>query len=155
MPTYKVKLVSQTNAIVFLFGVFSFIIAEVLLFFPHGLHNQALSIAITIPHLIVFFFLWQKLVTGRTEWVIDKNGVTITWTRKFAYSNVSDYFFKWNEIEKIWKGFDPNYYNLKFKFTSGKRKTFYHDVFTTKDDFREMLETLYQTFYDNKNIQPT
>ena len=102
----------------------------------------------------IAIFLWQKLVIGWTEWQVDKNRITISWTKKFAFSNINDYVFEWKDIEKIWKGMDTNYYNLKFKFTTGQKITFYHSSFG-KDDFNDLLEILNQILDERQKLQPT
>jgi hypothetical protein len=154
MMTYKVKLVSQTNAILLLFALMIAFFIEAAIFFPHGLHNETLSIVLTIFEFSLAIFLWQKFVTGRTEWTVDENRITVSWTKKFAFADTGDYVFEWKEIERIWQGLDPNYYNLKFKLTSGRTFTFYHATFGT-DDFRDLIKVLYQTFNEKKKLQST
>ena len=102
----------------------------------------------------IAIFLWQKFVTGWTEWQVDKDQIKISWTKKFAFADIDNYVFEWKDIEKIGQGTDPNYYNLKFKFTTGQKITFYHSSFG-KDDFNELLEILNKTFEERKQLQPT
>lgn len=90
--------------------------------------------------------MWQRFVTGRTEWTIDSSGIQVKWVKQFYLSNNEDINLKWNEIESISRGFDPNYYNLKIQRTSGQKIKFYHDTLTTKDDFKEFIKNLHQTF---------
>lgn len=150
MATYKIKLVSQANAIVLIIILLSIFICGVLLFIPHGLKNNGLSILFTFLAMTVAYFLWQRFVTGRTEWIIDDNRISIIWTRKFTLSGSSDFSLKWSEIEKISKGLDPQYYNLKIELVNGEIITFYHDNLTTRDDFDELLKILHQTFNNKK-----
>jgi len=149
--TYKVKLVSQTNAIVLLFTLLISFLIEAAIFFPHGLHNQTLSILLTLLEFALGIFLWQVFVTGRTEWTADNNRITVSWTKKFAFADIEDYIFDWMEVERIWKGLDPNYYILKFKLTSGRTITFYHAPFAT-DDFSDLIKMLNQTFDEKKKV---
>ncbi len=153
--TYKVKLVSQTNAIVFIItGLVIVLVSAGTLLPKGGLQNEGLSILIVSILAIIAIFLWQKFVTGWTEWQVGKDRITISWTKKFAFSNINDYVFEWKDVEKIWKGMDPNYYNLKFKFTTGQKITFYHASFG-KDDFGDLVKILYQTLNERKKLQPT
>jgi hypothetical protein len=153
---YKVKLVSQTNAILLIAAALLFFFAEVLIFYPHGLKNQALSILVPVLHLALVIYLWQKFVTGKTEWAIDKTGVRIKWIKRFPLRNSGDYSFKWDEIESVRRGFyDPRYYTLKIELNSGQTYAFYHGNSIVTDDFKAMLTTLYQTFEQTRNLQPT
>jgi len=153
--TYKVKLVSQTNAFVFIITSLVIVLVSAGTLLPKGgLQNEGLSILIVFVLAIIAIFLWQKFVTGWTEWQVDKDRIAISWTKKFAFSNINDYVFEWKDVEKIWKGMDTNYYNLKFKFMNGKKITFYHASFG-QDDFSDLLKILYQTFEERKKLQPT
>jgi hypothetical protein len=153
--TYKVKLVSQTNAIVLIItGLVIILVSSGTLLPKNGLQNTGLSILIVSFLAIIAIFLWQKFVTGWTEWQVDKDRIAISWTKKFAFSKVNDYVFEWKDVEKIWQGMDPGYYNLKFKFTTGQKITFFHATFGN-DDFNDLLEILYQTLDERKKLRPT
>ena len=152
MMTYKVKLVSQPHAIAFVIVVLICLFTEAAIFFP--LSNPSFAIPLTVLEFALAIFLWQKFVTGWTEWKIEDDTITISWTKRFAFSKLEDYIFQWKDIDKIWKGMDTNYYNLKFKFKSGETITFYHASFGT-DNFSELIVILYQTFDDKKKLQPT
>ena len=101
--------------------------------------------------MIIAYILWQKFVTARTKWSIDDNGISIIWIKQFAFAHKEDITIKWNEIENISRGFDPNYFILKIKLVSGKKIKFHHDVLTTKDDFKEFLKTL-RTNINNQKV---
>lgn len=153
--TYKVKLVSQTNAAVFIItGSVIVLVSAATLFPKGGLQNKGLAILIVSILASIATILWQKFVTGWTEWQVNKDRIAISWTKKFAFSNINDYIFEWKDVEKIWKGMDPNYYNLKFKFTTGQKITFYHASFG-KDDFSDLLKILYQILDERRKLQPT
>ena len=153
--TYKIKLVSQTNAIVLIvIGLVIILVGAGTLLPKGGLQNIGLSILIVSVLAIIAIFLWQKFVTGWTEWQVDKDRITISWTKKFAFSDINEYVFEWRDVEKIWQGMDPGYYNLKFKFTDGQKITFYHATFGN-DDFSDLLEILYKTLDERKKLQPT
>lgn len=152
MMTYKVKLVSQPHAIAFVIVVLICVFTEAAIFFP--LSNKSLAIPLMVLEFAFAIFLWQKFVTGWTEWRVEDDRITISWTKRFAFSKLEDYIFQWKDIDKIWQGMDTNYYNLKFRFKSGETITFFHASFGT-DDFRELLAILYQTFNDKKKLQPT
>ncbi len=98
--------------------------------------------------MTIAYFLWQRFVIARTEWKMDNNGISMTWTKQFSFSHKDDITLKWNEIESIKRGFDPNYYNLKIKLVTGEKMKFY--LLTTRDDFNPFIETLTQTFIDKK-----
>ena len=152
MMTYKVKLVSQPHAIAWGIVILICVFTQAAIFFP--LSNQSLAIPITVLEVAVGIFFWQIFVTGWTEWKIEDDRLTISWTKRFAFSELQDYIFLWKDIDKIWQGMDPNYYNVKFKFKSGETINFYHASFGN-DDFRELIPILYQTFNDKKKLQPT
>ena len=155
MGAYKVKLVSQTNAIVLIIVLLATTFASVSIFIPRGIRNEKVAILVVLLGMTIAYFLWQTFVTGRSEWNVDNNQITIVWTKKFPFSDSKDFNWKWNEIEKISKGIDPQYYNLKIKLTSGQIITFYHDYLTWKDDFDDLILLLYQTFNSKKKLQPT
>jgi hypothetical protein len=81
-------------------------------------------------------------VTAKTQWTINDDGIYMTWIKQFAFTHNDDITIKWNEIESISRGLDPNYYNLKIKLISGQTIRFYHDTLTTRDDFQEFLKAL-------------
>lgn len=146
------KLVSQSNAIVLLLILLVAFFIEAAIFFP--LPNQSMVIPLTVLEFAFTILLWQKFVTGWTEWQVDKDRIIISWTKKFAFSDITNYVFEWKDVEKIWQGMDTNYYNLKFKFTNGEEMTFYHASFGN-DDFNDLLKILYQTLDERKKLQPT
>lgn len=146
---YKVKLVSQTNAGVLLIILSILFMGGVRLFIPHGLHNKGLTYLVALVAFTITYCLWQKFVTGRTEWMIDKSHVTIRWTKKFAFTDNQETILKWPEIKKISRGPDILYYTLKIKLLNEQTIKYYHDTLTTRDDFYEMLLILYQTFNNN------
>lgn len=128
--------------------VLAFLIGGILLL-KGELENKRLFILSVSIFAIIAVFFWRKYVTGWTEWQVDKDRISIYWTKKFAFATVNDSIFEWKDVENIWKGMDPNYYNLKFKFTNGQTITFYHATFA-KDDFSDLLEILYQTLEERK-----
>lgn len=141
MKTYRIKLVSQTNIILLLFCLLI-----VLFILVATINLKSIAIPFTVGYFILAIFLWRKYVTGITIWTFTESGVKIEWVKKFFLTKTPDYFFPWKEIEKIWKGMDPNYYNLKFRFRSGNVITFYHD--SGNDDFNELLPVLYNTWQE-------
>jgi hypothetical protein len=144
--TYKIKLVSQTNAIAFIITCLAiFLISAGTLLPRDGLQNGALSIFVVFIVAFIAYFLWQLFVTGRTVWTIDDNEIKIVWTKKFALVGGIDTVIKWSEIKDISQGPDPKYYSLKIKLVSGDTLKYFHDNLTTRDDFEQMLKTLYQT----------
>lgn len=149
--TYKVKLVSQTNAIVLIItGLIVVLVSAGTLLPKGGLQNEGLSILVVSVIAFIAYVLWQIFVTGRTLWTIDENEIKIVWTKKFILAGNTDTIIKWNEIKDISRGLDPQYYNLKIKLISGDTIKYFHDTLTTRDDFQEMLKTLYQTLNDKK-----
>lgn len=153
--TYKVKLVSQTNAIVFIVtGLVTVLVSAGTLLPKSGLQNEGLSIFVVSVLSLIVYVLWQIFVTGRTIWTIDENEIRIVWTKKFFLGDSEDDIIKWSTIKDISRGTDPQYYNLKIELTSGYTIKYFHDTLTTRDDFEEMLKTLYQTLKDKK-LQPT
>lgn len=76
--------------------------------------------------------------------------MNITWTRKFPFTGGEGIVLKWEDVKKISKGIEPQYYNLKIELVTGQIIRFYHDSMTTGDDFEECLKSLLQMF-DQKN----
>ena len=149
--TYKVKLVSQANAVAFIIIGLAIILISAGTLLPRGgLQNGALSIFVVFVVAVIAYFLWQLFVTGRTLWTVDDNEIKIVWTRRFILTSGLDTIIKWSEIEDISQGLDPKYYNLKIKLVSGDTLKYFHDNLTTRDDFKEMLKTLYQTLSTKK-----
>lgn len=143
---YKVKLVSLPHSILLIIVLLVvFLVSTGTLFPSGGLQNGGLSILIVSIEAIVSYILWQFFVTGRTIWKIDDEEINIVWTKKFIFNDGRDVIIKWSEIEDISRGLDPQYYNLKIKLHSGDTIRYIHDTLTTRDDFEEMLKTLYQT----------
>jgi len=146
MGPYRVRLVSQTNIAVLI---------ALLIFLSLILIATVNLKPFVIPFFIIYFglavFLWRKFVTGITVWTLTESGISIIWEKRFFKSATPDYFFKWSEIEKIWKGMDPNYYNLKFRFHSGNTITFFHNG--ANDDFAELLQSLYSR-WEIKKMKP-
>jgi len=149
--TYKVKLVSQTNAIAFIVTGLVAVLVSAWKFLPkNGLQNEGLAILIVAGLAVVAYFLWQLFVTGRTIWTIDENEIKIEWTKKFVLADIEDTIIKWSEVKDISRGSDPQYYNLVIDLTSGYTIKYFHDTLTMRDDFEDMLKTLYQTLKDKK-----
>jgi hypothetical protein len=116
------------------------------LFIPDGLHNTGLAVLVAIASLAIVYFLWQLFVIGRTEWTISDDEISILWTRKFPLAAVDNFNIKWTDIQNISRGLDSNYYVLKIELNTGQKIRFIHDPLTTRDDFRECLAVLYETF---------
>lgn len=153
--TYKVKFVSQTNALIFIItALAAFLVIAGTCLPAGGLQSKGLSILLVSIQSIIAYILWQILVTGRTEWTIDKNEISIVWTKKFFLADDKDIRIKWSEIKNISRGTDSMYYLLKIELLSGDILKYFHDTLTTRDEFRDMLEVLDQTFHDKKNPQP-
>jgi len=150
MTTYKIKFVSKTNSIFLIIALLTIFLVGMGSFNPHGLHNTALSILLAVVSIIVAYFLWQIFVTGRIEWTTNDNGVTVIWTKKFMLADNKDFSLKWTEIESISRGSDTNYYDLKIKLVTGETMRFYHDHFTTGDDFQEFIKVITHTLDDKK-----
>ena len=144
MNTYQIKIVSLRNSVILIFVLLTIFIGGIILF--NDIVKQIPTIIFILLAMTIAYFSWQKFVTGRTEWTIDKAGIYMTWIKQFYFSSEDDIKLKWNEIESIKQGFDPNYYTLKIKFISGEKIKFYHDNLTTKDDFKEFIKILNQTF---------
>jgi len=143
---YKVKLVSQTNAILLWITMVLVVSVSAGMFLPPGgLQNKGLSILAVSVITIVTYVLWQLFVTGQSVWTVDENGIKIVWTKQFTLSGSTDLFLKWSEIEAISRGFDPYYDKLKIRLISGDTIKYFHHNLTTKDDFEKLIEALHQT----------
>jgi hypothetical protein len=139
MAVYKVKLVSQKNSIVL-------IVVLLFLFFcstkviPTGLPDLIIVFLILVDGIIAYF-MWQFIVTGRTEWEIDDDIIRIRWVKPFLMSGRNaDDIIDWSDIENISRGPDPNYYTLIILLSNGQKIRFFHSSLTTRDDFGKMME---------------
>lgn len=146
MTTYKVKLVSQTNAAVLIILLLAAFLTSAGLFFPHGVHNSSLTILMIMADMAIAWYGWQLVVVGRTEWTVSETEVNVVWTRKFLFATVDDYHLKWSDIKNIRKGFDPNYDIVYIVLNSGEEIRFIHSPITMRDDFRDCLVELYRIF---------
>lgn len=144
MKTYNVKFVSQAHsiALIFLLLVTFFVIAA--RFFP--IQDKFVSVLVIIVFAIIAYLSWQKFVTGRTEWTIDEDGITMKWIKPFAFNDSKDLTLAWEEIENIRQGPDPQYDTIKIDTISGETFKFYHDNLTTRDDYEEFKKLLYDNF---------
>ena len=149
MKTYTVKLVSQRNAIILIFLLLAFFLISGIALLPKTMSTFSSTICVAID-FVISYFLWQKFVTGKTEWTVDDLEIKIIWTKKFTLADNKDFNFKWTEIENIKRGIDPQYYNLQVKLVSGQIIKFFHDTLTTKDDFEDLLKILYKKLNDKK-----
>ena len=142
---YKVKLVSQTNAIVlFITGFTIFTVSAEALLPPGGLQNRGLSILLASITVFIFYVFWQKFVVEKTIWEIDENEIKIVWTKKFVFGSSKDTTIRWSEIKDVSQGSGPYYYKLQIKLTTGDTLKYFHDNLTVRDDFNEMIKALYQ-----------
>lgn len=151
MKTYKVKLVSQTNATVFIILSLVVFISCKYKFLPNGLKNQVLSLLLVVITFTIVYFLWQLLVTAKTRWTINDEGVSMAWTKKFAFTKDEDFFVKWEMIDSVTKGPDRNYYNLEINLVSGVTLDFYHGLFTMSDQFHEFVKDLKATLKEKQS----
>jgi len=150
MTTFKIKLVSQTNAAILILALMTIFFVSRRVFFPPEV-SSIVSILMISFWIATTYLLWQQFVTGRTEWTIDETGITINWTKKFAWIPGDNVNLSWTEIEDISKGPDPQYYTLRIKLISGKTIKYYHDTLTTGDDFGELIKVLFQAMSDKKS----
>ena len=148
MITYNIKLASPGNSVILLILLFAIASGCVSLIIPI-MASQPFAIIFILVYVTLSYFLWQQIVTGRTEWMIDSDGFSLNLTKQFAFTKKPDISFKWNEIESIRRSFNPNYYKLKITLTSGQTFKFYHDSWA-KDDFKALILTLNETFSASK-----
>ena len=153
MKKFKVKLVSQTNAIALLTILCVSFLFEATIFFP--IQNKMLAFILLLTEFGVAIFLWRRFVTGRAEFSVNSNEIVITWIKEFPFSKIGSIVLRWNEIKKVWQGADTNYYSLKFRLTSGETITFYHDNLVTNDDFEDLEYAIYQRFEEQKKLKTT
>ena len=141
--TYKVKLVSQTSSIaIIILLLISFFIGMTV--FEKYVKTFPVYLFI-ILFVLITYLVWQKYVTGRTEWTISPQELIIHWTKR-PLERTKDLTLKLSDIYKISRGLDPHYYHLKITLISGQTLSFFHDSLTFKDDFSDLIETLYQLY---------
>ena len=150
ITSYKVKFVSQTNSIVVLFSSLAAVFIGISTI-PYNPVSKYVATFIVIILFFIVWLLWQKFVTGRTEWTLEENEIKIMWTKKFALARTKDFNIQWSEIQNISRGFEPHYYNLRIKLNSGATVRFYHDILTTRDDFEKLIIALNQKISKKKN----
>jgi hypothetical protein len=143
VTTYNVKLVSFTNSVVLIIALLISFFTCASIFIPKGgLQNTGLSILLSAISLGFAWLMWQIFVIGRTRWTLDDNGLSMAWTKQFAFCNNSGIVIPWNEIKKISKGLDPNYYILKIDLTTGSTLRFIHDPMVTRDEFQVLIDAI-------------
>lgn len=142
---YNVKFVSQINIILFLLFAIIYYLIVFNLFTPlDGLKDETKAISITITEFVILYFLWQKFVTGRTEWTIDDSCISINWIKKFPLLDNKNLILKWEEVENITDRSDPNYHTLRITLIDGQVIKFYHDNLTTRDNYGDLTLALYE-----------
>jgi hypothetical protein len=141
--TYNVKLVSFTNSVVLVIALLILFFSSAAFFLPKGgLQNSRLSILASAISLGFGWLMWQIFVTGRTRWTLDDNGLSMIWTKQFAFYRNSGVVIPWSEIKKISKGLDPNYYILKIDLATDSTLRFIHDPMVTRDDFQALIAAI-------------
>ena len=149
MTTYNLKIVSQTNALAVIIIMSGIFLGTAILFIPPGT-TKPFGLLILFSATSVYL-LWQKFVTGRTEWTIDDNEITIIWIKTFVLADCKNLKIKWPEIEDINARFDLHYRDLEIKLLNGDSIVFYHDNLVTKDDFESLKTALHQTLNKKKS----
>ena len=84
MKTYNIKVVSQANSIALIFLMLIIFFTVAAIFFP--LSGLFFSILLVAAVMFIAYLLWQKFVTGRTEWTIDEIGISVKWVKQFAFT---------------------------------------------------------------------
>jgi hypothetical protein len=153
VTTYKVKLVSETNAGILLGTMVAIALVGMALFAPQGIHGTGAIILILVVGFSIAIFSWQRFVTGRTEWTVDNTQILITWTKSFAFTTCNEITIRWDEIKDIRERHDPHYCVLKIEMASGEEWKFIHDYMVFKDDFTECLIRLYWIFGEKHGVQ--
>lgn len=139
---YKVKFVSLPSAIVVVIVLLIAFFVLVASLTDEQRQSIPVALFVGIP-MILSWLLWQKFVTGRTEWTITEDGVTMVWTKR-PLERTKDFNLQWTEIAKISQGRDTQYYHLKILLTSDEKLSFFHHHLTTRDDFEELMKILHE-----------
>lgn len=146
MTTYRIKLVSQTNIALLIFSLLVFVFLLIA-----TVELRDVVIPFFMGMIVLSIFLWRKFATGIALFTLSEEGISVTWEKQFFNANIPAHFFRWTDIKRIWRGADPNYYNLKFGFHSGETITYYHNG--GSDDFKPFLKALYTTWNEkSKNV---
>jgi len=150
METYRIKFISEKNLLVFILIHFTvFLIGGKIIF------SQTNSGA-----LFVFWFIliasiacisWNKLVAGKSEWIMDKDNLSMHWLKKFAFSSNDNISLRWSEIKEIIVLSETKYSTFKIKHTSGKIFTFIHNDMFGNDDFRKFTGAVLKEFTKKKS----
>jgi hypothetical protein len=150
--TYNIKIVSLANSIFTIFSLLAIFMAGIGILAPRGTGNTFLSIVLVIASLAIAYFVWQKFVTGRTQWIIDDSGISMIWIKQFAFTNNEGLNIKWSEIDNCDERSDGgvNYRIFKIKLKSGKQYKFYHDTLVTRDNY-EAFQSELKEYLNNKN----
>ncbi|MCU7551358.1 hypothetical protein OCK74_19710 [Chitinophagaceae bacterium LB-8] len=139
MKTYNIKIISQRNSIILIALLLSIFIGGRLMLLPKSI-NQGLAILLTALVAVISYLLWQKLVTGKTEWTLDDTGLQVIWMKQFAFTHIEDIRLSWSDIDSFSDKADLNYHTFKIKLRSGQTVKFYHDNLTTGDDYKQFTE---------------
>jgi len=161
MGKFKIKIVSQGNSIIA-------ILLFLLIFFPLMLLRNkylpvplgtAYAILIGIPSLLLFYFLFQKIATAKTEWLITDDLVTINWLTQFPFSKQPSIIVKWSDIETFKDSGDPMYHTFTIKMLQGTEYKFYHgNPILSGGKFDDEYSTMVDFFsksYNAKKLQAT
>jgi hypothetical protein len=155
MKKYTIKVVSQTNAIAFVSSSFIIYCIVAGAFLP-ALKSQfpvLVYFILGVLPFVVAVLLWQKCVTGKTEWIVDDNGFSIKWTKPFFLANNKDIYLTWKEVKKLSIGLDPRYFTYKIRLVCGEKlKIRTTSRIFVKDDLREFNEVFQSTYLKIKKL---
>jgi len=133
MSTYRLRLVSFRNTCIIVILYLLLLVILELLLFPK-IKNELLYGLVIMAFLGAFYFIWEKLVIGITEWTIDTNGVKMHWLKQFGFDKQDDFSAEWKYIGNFTSKDRREVFSIKL--SDGRSIKFSHDTQTRKDDYK-------------------
>jgi hypothetical protein len=139
---YNIKLVSLTNSIFTLAALFAIFIPVIASIIPKLHRHIIFAFPITIIPITIGYFVWQKFVTGKTEWTITNDEISMEWVKQFAFTKRDGLNLKLEEVEYC-QLFSERYYVLfKIKLIIGDTYRFYIGSALRNDDQYKFYDEL-------------
>ena len=147
MNNFKVKIVSQSNSIIVILLFLAILFAAMALrteYLPVPL-GKGYAILLSLPFMFLFYSLFQKIATAKTEWIFTDELITINWVTQFAFAKNEPIVIKQANITSYRDSSDPMYDTFKIKTFSDKEYKFYHSNLILSggifdDDYSKMVD---------------
>ena len=142
MPSkkYEFEIVSQANSII---GWLIFVIA-IMAMAVMGISFE--GTAATIGVLLVAALFVSKTSSAKTQWVLDENGVWVSYLIQGAFVRKPDQGWSWDEIADVELFEEKTYEGFKFTFLKGGTRKYYVNMKSL--EYKAFIEAIQMQFGD-------